>query len=152
MFDPPFTPSEKNIIDFHAEDVDPQLGEENILADWIRQAILSEGGQLHFINYIFCSDEYLLQINREYLQHDTLTDIITFPYSETAIESDIFISTERVAENAISFGVPYHTELQRVMIHGVLHLLGFGDKTAEEKKEMRRKEEEYLSIFKNSKV
>lgn len=131
-------------IDFHVEDIDFQLTDETALLDWILATIDQEGGQLGFLNYIFCSDEYLHKINMEYLQHDTYTDIITFPYSEEQIESDIFISIDRVKENAEKFAVPFKEELHRVMIHGVLHLLGFGDKTDDEKKIMRAKEEEYI--------
>ena len=147
MSDPDFPLFQENSIDFHVEAIDFQLESEKALKDWILQVIRAENGQLHFIHYVFCSDEYLHQINVEYLQHDTYTDIITFPYREDLIESDIFISIDRVRENAIQFSVPFTTELHRVIIHGVLHLLCFGDKTPEEKSVMRAKEDHYVSLL-----
>ncbi len=101
------------------------------------------------INYIFCTDEYLLHMNRHYLQHDTLTDIISFELSEKgkALLADIFISVERVRENAGLFRTGIGMELKRVIFHGALHLAGYGDKTAGEKKRMRDKEEEWLNAF-----
>lgn len=100
-------------------------------------------------NFIFCSDAYLIQINREYLSHDTLTDIITFDNSDSPglIETDIFISVERVKENASLLNIRHEKELHRVMIHGILHLLGFKDKTPQEKEIMRDKENEALSYL-----
>ena len=99
------------------------------------------------MNYIFCSDDYLHAINLEYLQHDTLTDIITFPYAEFPLVSgDLFISTERVADNAAEFGELYPDELHRVMIHGVLHLLGQGDKVEADAQAMREAEQWALSL------
>lgn len=100
------------------------------------------------LNYIFCNDAHLLQINREYLKHDTYTDIITFDYSEKKIISgDIFISIERVTENAEKFKQPFEIELQRVMVHGILHLIGYNDKSSQEKETMRAKEDFYLKRF-----
>ena len=136
--------AESNHIHFHFEAVDPPFTITDKLAEWSRECIHHEGGILHYINYIFCSDEYLHQINLDFLQHDTLTDIITFPYSDEAIESDIYISIARVVENAQTFGVSTQNELRRVMIHGVLHLLGYDDKSPEEQRSMRAKEEECL--------
>ena len=99
------------------------------------------------MNYIFCSDDYLYAINLEYLQHDTFTDIVTFPYAEFPLVSgDLFISTERVADNAAEFGEPYTDELHRVMIHGVLHLLGQGDKVEADERAMREAEQWALSL------
>ena len=97
------------------------------------------------ICYIFMSDDELLQINQEHLQHDDYTDIITFPYSEERVEGDIFISIERIKENATQFGVSFENELHRVLIHGVLHLIGYLDKTPEAKKIMTEKENYYLA-------
>jgi len=134
-------------ITFQAEDIDFQLSEEEQILNWITKVISQENGELNFLNYIFCNDNYLIKLNREYLQHDTLTDIITFHYSETVIESDIFISVERVKENATSLNTDFDTELKRVMVHGVLHLLGYPDKTKEEKTIMRAKEDAMLRIY-----
>ena len=102
-----------------------------------------------YINFIFCTDEYLGELNKIWLHHSTLTDIITFPFSEQedTISGDIYISIERVQENARTFGDPAEKELKRVMIHGVLHLIGYKDKSPGEKKKMRQKENYYLSRF-----
>ncbi|MFT0713989.1 rRNA maturation RNase YbeY [Flagellimonas lutimaris] len=116
--------------------------------DWINRVIISEGFSVGQIDYIFCSDEYLLELNKEYLNHDTFTDIITFDYTDGKIISgDIFISTDRVEDNARKFDVEFLNELRRVMSHGILHLAGFGDKSIEEKKIMREKEEEKIKMF-----
>ena len=116
--------------------------------DWINRVIISEGFSVGQIDYIFCSDEYLLKLNKEYLNHDTFTDIITFDYTDGKIISgDIFISTDRVEDNARKFDVEFLNELRRVMSHGILHLAGFGDKSIEEKKIMREKEEEKIKMF-----
>lgn len=107
----------------------------------------NEGYKAGDINYIFCSDAYLLEINTLHLQHDYYTDIITFNYSELpTINSDIYISTDRVFENAQSLNIPFETELMRVMIHGLLHLCGYKDKTPDEQLQMRAKEEYYLHL------
>lgn len=132
-------------ISFFSEDIDFSLHNPAVIQSWIQQVIEEHECLLSFLNFIFCSDEYLHSLNMEYLQHDTLTDIITFPYQDAPrIEGDIFISIERVRENAQVFGVPFSEELSRVIIHGVLHLCGFGDKTSEEKLQMRAKEEEAM--------
>jgi len=132
------------MLTFHTEDIDFELENAEKIKQWILQTIKDEGGTLSFINYIFCSDTYLYRINVEYLDHDTYTDIITFPYSDETIESDIFISIDRVRENAKTFNVNFERELHRVMIHGVLHLLGYGDKTEEEQQTMRAREDFWL--------
>ena len=132
------------MLTFHTEDIDFELENAENIQQWILQTIEEEGGTLSFINYIFCSDTYLHRINVEYLDHDTYTDIITFPYSDETIESDIFISIDRIRENAKTFNVSFERELHRVMIHGVLHLLGYGDKTEEEQKAMRGREDFWL--------
>ncbi|MBK8805126.1 MAG: rRNA maturation RNase YbeY [Bacteroidales bacterium] len=100
--------------------------------------------ELDYINIIFCSDEYLLNINKEYLSHDYFTDIITFDYSETTISSDIFISLDRIKENSNELKISYKSELYRVIIHGVLHLVGYDDTSDIEKKEMTSMEDFYL--------
>ena len=115
---------------------------------WIQLIIASERKKEGDINYIFCNDEYLHKINVDYLQHDTLTDIITFDYGkDNLLASDIYISIERVRENAQEFGVDFSTELLRVMSHGILHLCGYKDKTPEQSQQMRQKEEEKMALF-----
>jgi probable rRNA maturation factor len=131
-------------IDFCAEDIDFELADSEVVADWIRRTIREESKVLDSIQFVFCNDARLLQINIEYLDHDTLTDIITFPYGEEYIEGDIYISIDRIRENADTFGVTFEQELHRVIIHGVLHLCGYGDKTPEEKNTMTGKENDYL--------
>ncbi len=129
-------------------ETDFTLPDEKETANWIKLCIEKEDHELGEINYVFCDDAYLHKINVEYLQHDTLTDIISFDYCENnLVMGDIFISVERVAENAKSFGVSFENELHRVIIHGVLHYVGYKDKEEEEKKEMRRKEEECLILW-----
>ncbi len=115
---------------------------------WLRHVVAAENKSLVELTYIFCSDSYLLGINIEYLRHDTLTDIITFNTSENeaGISGDIYISIERVSENAAKYQVSFAEELHRVMVHGLLHLLGYNDKSAGEKKIMREKEFAYLSL------
>ena len=115
---------------------------------WVAEVVKRRDRQVGNINYLFCDDEYLLQVNRQYLQHDTYTDIITFDYvAGGLISGDIMISTERVGENAAKYGVPFERELHRVIIHGVLHLLGQGDKSDDEAREMRRQEDEALALW-----
>jgi len=127
-----------------------QLENEKNLSNWIQTCIEKEGCELGEINYIFCDDAYLLKLNQEFLQHDTFTDIISFDNSlGKLINGDVFISVERVQENAQDFKVSFDDELHRVMIHGVLHYIGFKDKTAEEKQLMRRKENECLKLTNN---
>ena len=106
----------------------------------------TEGYGINHINYIFCTDAYLIEINRKHLRHDTYTDVITFPYSgkDEAVLSDIYISIQRVRENAISLKVPFLEELHRVIIHGALHLCGYRDKSKSEKRLIRNKEDHYL--------
>ncbi|MFK8303004.1 rRNA maturation RNase YbeY [Capnocytophaga stomatis] len=122
--------------------------QEAVFQSWIEKIIISEEKELGELNYIFCDDAYLHQINVQYLDHDTLTDIITFDYTEEeTISGDIFISVERVADNAQDFNVDFQTELLRVMAHGVLHLCGYKDKTDAESEQMRNKEEEKMGLF-----
>ena len=132
-------------INFFSEDINYQCKEEQNLKHWIYTTIEAEQYIPGDINIIFCSDEYLLNINKEYLKHHTLTDIITFDYVENKrVSGDIFISIERVQENANAMKIDCDTELKRVMIHGVLHLCGYTDKNKEEKQSMRNKEDQYL--------
>jgi rRNA maturation RNase YbeY len=116
---------------------------------WIKKAIHDEGKSLGDLNFVFCSDEGLRKINVSYLNHDYFTDIITFDTSEDndTVAGDIFISLDRVKENATQLGFPFATELNRVMIHGVLHLVGYSDKTRNKKSLMRKKEDAYLSLW-----
>lgn len=135
------------MIDFHFES-DFVLDEKTQYSDWVTRIIESEGFTEKQLDYVFCTDDYLLNINQEYLNHDTYTDIITFDYSDgKALSGDIFISTDRVTENAKAYKVSLEEELLRVMSHGVLHLMGFGDKTNEERELMRIKEEEKIKLF-----
>ena len=118
------------------------------MKNWISQVIQLRGKRVGNISYLFCDDEYLLGVNQQYLNHDTYTDIITFDYvAADLISGDIMISIDRVGENASQFEVPFELELRRVIIHGVLHLLGQGDKSDDEATEMRRQEEESLALW-----
>lgn len=125
-----------------------ELPEAEKVRKWIVEVVRRRKMTVGNVNYLFCDDEYLLQVNRQYLDHDTYTDIITFDYVAGGLVSgDILISVERVGENARKFGVTFEHELHRVVIHGVLHLLGQGDKSPAEATEMRRQEEEALSLW-----
>lgn len=127
---------------------DFRLDNEDLFSDWITRVIHSENKSLGEIAYIFCDDDYLLEINQEYLNHDTLTDIISFDYSEdNIISGDIFISIDRVQDNADDFDTPFEEELKRVLIHGILHYCGYKDKSPEEETLMRNKEEEKMNMF-----
>jgi len=120
---------------------------KTLFRDIANRIFTDHSKELLFLNIIFCDDDYLLEINRTHLNHDYYTDIITFDYTMTHIESDIYISIDRVRDNAAIQGVPVREELFRVMIHGCIHLCGFGDKTPEEISKMRAKENEYLSLY-----
>jgi len=135
------------MIEFNYE-TDFELKDEAAYADWLARVIESEDKTEGEINYIFCDDEYLLAKNIEFLNHDTLTDIISFDYTMgNLISGDIFISVERVKENAADFNVPFEEELKRVIVHGVLHYCGYKDKTPEDEQLMRAKEEEKIALF-----
>ncbi|WP_245994948.1 rRNA maturation RNase YbeY [Mangrovibacterium diazotrophicum] len=122
--------------------------ERRKIKTWISSVIASENKKIGSINFIFCSDEYLLQVNKQYLDHDYFTDIITFDYVEgKLISGDIFVSVDRVSENADKFQVSFDEELRRILVHGVLHLLGYPDKEPEQKKVMTQKEDHYLATF-----
>tara|TARA_B100000378_G_C18003372_1_gene398050 strand:+ start:734 stop:1165 length:432 start_codon:yes stop_codon:yes gene_type:complete len=138
---------EANQINFFSE-CSFELQEEERYTNWILKAAASEDRKVGEINFIFCDDEYLHKINVEYLDHDTYTDIISFDTTEgNLIGGDIFISVERVRENANEFSVDFDTELRRVLIHGILHFCGYGDKTERDADLMRRKEEEKMEMF-----
>jgi len=134
-------------IQFFEEDISYKLKNKTQVRQWLTDTIIAEGYKLKELTYVFCSDAYLLQINQQYLDHDTYTDIITFDNSEEdlIIVGDIFISIERIRENALKFEVPETTELHRVMVHGALHLLGYKDKGDTHKKKMTQKEDFYLN-------
>jgi probable rRNA maturation factor len=134
-------------IQFFEEDIAYKLKNKTAVRQWINETVLAEGFKLKELTYIFCSDDYLLQINQQYLDHDTYTDIITFDNSEKdkVIVGDIFISIDRIRENAIKFNITEVNELHRVIIHGALHLLGYTDKSAADKQKMTFKEDFYLN-------
>lgn len=135
-------------IEFFYEDTDFSLSGKIGIGGFISGLIESEGKSLGEVNYIFCSDEYLLKINKEYLEHDYFTDIITFDYCEgNQISGDIFISIDRVRENAREYDVGFNNELVRVIFHGLLHLVGYNDKHNDEVELMRQKEDFYLDYF-----
>ena len=142
-------------IQFFSEDTSFELQTPEQVSNWISRIVQSEDQEIAAINFIFCSDNYLLEVNRTYLNHDYFTDIITFDqreYDDDPLESDIFISIDRVKENAEALSNSFETELHRVIIHGVLHLLGWNDKSDDEKQAMREKEEACLSLLPKSKT
>lgn len=138
-------------INYCTEDVSsPKLPKRRI-TNWIKETISLEGKTTGDISFIFCSDNYLLEVNKQYLDHDYFTDIITFDYVENnVISGDIFISCDRVKENAREFNTGFENELSRIIIHGVLHLLGFKDKSKKDKLLMTEKEDFYLQVLSNS--
>ena len=137
------------IISFCYEDISkPDFLDEEKLTTWIAKIVKNYQKDIKEITYIFCTDEYILKINQEYLNHDTYTDIITFPYQQgEVLESDIFISLDRVQENATQLKQDYQLELYRVIIHGILHLCGLKDKTDADSKAMRKVEEEAIDLY-----
>lgn len=135
------------MINFNFE-TDFELNNSDQISEWITRMIGSENCKLGDINYVFCDDDYLHKINVDFLSHDTLTDIISFDYSVgKELHGDIFISIERVVDNANDFNVDFNEELRRVLVHGVLHYCGYKDKTEEDAKLMRQKENHYLDVF-----
>lgn len=139
------------MISFHNEDIRFTLKEKAKIKSWINSVIGKKKRKAGDLNFVFCSDEYLLGINRQYLNHDTYTDIITFDYSKEdpgqPVSGDVFISVERVRENAETFGKTFENELHRVIIHGTLHLLGYKDKTKAAKEEMTKEEDKSLKLL-----
>lgn len=137
-------------FNFFSEEIPFSLTNKAVIKNWLLEVSKHHERIVDTINYIFCSDEYLLQINKDFLAHDYYTDIITFDNStdSTALVADIFISVDRVTENAIVENVSFERELHRVMAHGLLHLLGFSDKTEDEKILMRQNEDACLSLLK----
>ncbi|HBT11042.1 MAG: rRNA maturation RNase YbeY [Leeuwenhoekiella sp.] len=135
------------MIEFSSQN-DFVLEQSERVESWLKAASLKESYGIDSLGYVFCSDDFLLEINQQFLDHDTLTDIVTFDYTEgTILNGEIYISTDRVADNAKDFNVDFDTELRRVIIHGLLHMCGYGDKTEEEKLQMRSKEDEYLALW-----
>jgi probable rRNA maturation factor len=139
----------RSVIHYFTEDIRFSLKHKTIIKNWLKEAIAAEGYRLEELNFIFCSDEYLLGINQQYLDHDTYTDVITFDNSETlkTIVGDIFISVDRIRENATQFEREFRDEICRVMIHGTLHLLGYKDKSKAAKQQMTEKEDHYLKLL-----
>ena len=137
-----------NNISFHNEGVTTKTPSKRLLKAWIKEFVSNHGKKVGELAFIFCSDEKILEVNQNFLQHDYYTDIITFDYCEDqTVSGDIFISVERVAENAISHKVEYKAELLRVIAHGVLHLIGFQDKSPKKKIEMTENEDLCISLF-----
>lgn len=135
-------------IDFNFEDIDFTLPDEQSLMDWIDYTVKNEHCFTGNLSYIFCSDEYLWNMNKQYLGHDYYTDIITFDYVEDKyVSGDMFISYDRICDNAERFNVSCETELLRVMIHGVLHLVGYDDQTDEQEAEIHKMEDFYIDVY-----
>ncbi|MGJ8683018.1 MAG: rRNA maturation RNase YbeY [Nonlabens sp.] len=135
------------MVEFNYQ-TDFKLENDVAYAKWLEEVALSEAKSIGEISYVFCDDDFLHKINLEYLNHDTLTDIITFDYcDEDFLNGEIYISVDRVRENAGAFSVDFNTELHRVISHGLLHLCGYPDKTDEESKLMRSKEDEKMNMF-----
>jgi|ERR1051326_60962 rRNA maturation RNase YbeY len=135
-------------IRFFSQDISFLLKKRSAVKNTLLSVIKKEKKKPGDINFIFCDDKLLLSLNKKFLRHDTLTDIITFQYPSEKISSEIFISIPRVKENAKKFMAAFETELHRVMIHGVLHLCGYKDKNSTDKKKMRAKEDHYLKLLK----
>lgn len=141
--------AEAKKINFHYQDVSFTFSRREPLKAYLMKLFRKERRQVDHINYIFCTDSYLLTLNQQYLDHNTLTDIITFELSAPGdpVVSDIYISVERVKENALIFGTPFYRELHRVIFHGALHLCGYKDKTAQQTQVMRQMEEAALRKY-----
>ena len=134
-------------ITFHNEGVCPSVN-TTLISSWLSTCVTDLGYNLGELSIIFCDDEYLLEVNKKHLNHDYYTDIITFNYNvEKKLNGDLFISLDRVKDNASVFNENFNLELFRVIIHGVLHLCGFNDKTTSEQREMRQKENHYLRLI-----
>lgn len=145
MTEPSFPFELEHLIEYYAEDIDFMLLNEDEVTLWLKSVLKSENAELDSVSYIFCTDDYLLNINQTYLKHDDLTDIISFPYNRNPVEGDIFISIERATENASTFQVTQTDEIHRLLVHGMLHLIGYDDKTTESKSKMTELENLYLS-------
>lgn len=135
-------------IQFFTEDISSVSIKKNNLKKWISNLVKNENCVLGDLNIIFCSDDYILNINKQYLQHDYYTDIITFDYCvDKTINGDLFISIDTVKSNSEKFKTNFNQEIHRVIFHGVLHLVGYKDKTSKDEKLMREKENQYLDLF-----
>ncbi len=142
-----------NQIYFHSEETPFKLSNQQVYVDWIFALIKHHQFACGELNLIFCSDEYLLEINRKHLSHDYYTDIITFNYvQKDVLSGDVFISVDRVRENASLFSVSFADELARVMAHGVLHLVGYNDKNEKEQREMRKQEDKAIDMLNGLKI
>ncbi|MBT8189620.1 MAG: rRNA maturation RNase YbeY [Saprospiraceae bacterium] len=137
---------DKEVIAFYCEDVDFSLEDKDNLREWLLEVVRTENKTISSLDYIFCSDQHLLEINKKYLDHDYYTDIITFPLNTDPIESNVFISIDRVKENAQLYNQSFIDELHRVIVHGLLHMIGYNDKTQEDEFQMREKENSYLQL------
>jgi rRNA maturation RNase YbeY len=141
------------LILFHNIDIDLSVKNKNFIKNWIKNSIINHYKKLGDINIIFCSDKYLLKINKQYLNHNYYTDVITFNYNnQNKINGDIFISIDTVKQNSITFNTNFDNEILRVIIHGILHLIGYNDKTKKEQKLMREKENELLSQINHTEI
>lgn len=140
-------PTEEYGVFLHQEERVPELPDIEILTRWIEGILRQEGAFLQSVYYVFLDDEALLEINREHLQHDTYTDIITFPYANDPLEAEIYISAERVRANAVTYGVSFREELLRVMAHGLLHVCGWDDHSDPNAHLMRRREDACLVLM-----
>lgn len=136
------------MIQIHIEGVEVPVFNQELFCSWLEDVVVSEGAQLGDIQFVFCSDDYLLEINKKYLNHDYYTDIVTFDYTlDNLISGDLFVSIDRVIDNASDYTCPVFDELLRVCVHGVLHLLGYKDKTPADSVIMRSKEDYYIARY-----
>jgi probable rRNA maturation factor len=140
----PETGEDESGVFFTSHDVEFEPAHAERLVHWILGTIVSEGYELNRLDIIFCSDDFLLEVNQKHLGHDFYTDIITFPLNENPLLAEIYISIDRVKDNAQTLDIPFERELHRVMIHGVLHLCGYDDHEEEDIKIIRKKEDFYL--------
>lgn len=137
---------------FYEDDFNLSLNKKEVRF-WIKNVVKKENKKLSYLNFVFCTDSYLLELNQKYLKHNSLTDVIAFDFSESkkTIEGDVYISVDRVKENAKKYSPSFKKELLRVLLHGVLHLIGYKDKTKEQKKIMASKENVFVSVFNSKK-
>ena len=136
------------MIQIHIEGVEVPVFNQELFCSWLEDVVVSEGAQLGDIQFVFCSDDYILEINKKYLNHDYYTDIVTFDYTlDNLISGDLFVSIDRVIDNASDYTCPVFDELLRVCVHGVLHLLGYKDKTPADSVIMRSKEDYYIARY-----
>ncbi len=141
---------EEDQVQFFYEEINYKLQSESKIGQWLKLCASKENKNISLINYIFCTDAYLIEINKQYLKHDYYTDIITFEYSENeaSLTGDVFISVDRAKENSIKLNQNFESEIMRLLVHGLLHLMGYKDKEPQDKKMMTSKEDHYLSLLK----